>query len=234
MASRATRADRPTGAVHRVVVAGATGLVGRECVRAMLADPAFHVVALVRRADAFAPQPRLTLATIDYERLDATAAAALGGCDALLSALGTTIRTAGSQPAFRRVDHDYPLELARLGRAAGVGHFGLVSALGADAGSRVFYNRVKGETERDVLAVGYRSVAIVRPSLLLGDRDEVRPAEALGRLVGVFAPAAWRPVHARDVAGALVRRAAARRPGVEIVENAALRREAHVMQGGKR
>ena len=217
---------------HRVVVAGATGLVGGECVRAMLADPAFEVVALVRRPDALRPAPRLRIATVDHERLDETAVAALAGADAVVCALGTTIRAAGSQAAFRRVDHDYPVELARLGRAAGVAHFGLVSAVGADAGSAVFYNRVKGEVERDVRALGYASLAIARPSLLLGERAESRPVEALMSVVGVFAPSAWRPVRAGAVAAALVRRAAERRPGVEVVDNERLRREARGARGG--
>jgi uncharacterized protein YbjT (DUF2867 family) len=218
---------------HRVVVAGATGLVGRECVRAMLADRAFEVVALVRRAGALPEAPRLQVAVVDYERLADTAGAALDGADAILCALGTTIRTAGSKAAFRRVDHDYPVELARLGRAAGILHFGLVSAVGADASSRVFYNRVKGEVERDVRALGYASLAIARPSLLLGDRAEFRPAELLMGIAGRLAPAAWRPVPAEAVAAALVHRAAARRPGIEVLDNRALRHERVAQHGRK-
>lgn len=212
-------------ATHRVVVAGATGLVGGECVRAMLADPSFEVVALVRRADALPAARRLRLQVVDYERLAATAAGALDGAHAIICALGTTIRAAGSEAAFRRVDHDYPVALARLGRAARVEHFGLVSAIGAARSSRVFYNRVKGEVEFDVGALGYPSLAIARPSLLLGARAEFRPLEALMGLAGVVAPPAWRPVPAEAVAAALVRRAGARRPGTEVVENDALRRE---------
>jgi uncharacterized protein YbjT (DUF2867 family) len=212
-------------AKHRVVIAGATGLVGGECVRAMLTDPAFEVVALVRRAGTLPAAPRLRLAVVDFERLADTVGTALEGAHALVCALGTTIRAAGSQAAFRRVDHDYPVELADLGRAAGVAHFGLVSAVGADASSKIPYNRVKGEVERDVRALGYPSLAIVRPSLLLGQRAEFRPVEALMGFAGVFAPAAWRPVRAEGVAAALVHRAAARRPGLEIVENEVLRRE---------
>jgi uncharacterized protein YbjT (DUF2867 family) len=210
---------------HRVVVAGATGLVGRECVRALLAEPAFEVVALVRRPDALPAAPGLRPQVVDWDRLAATTSGAFDGTDAVLCALGTTIRAAGSQAAFRRVDHDYVVELARLGRAAGVAHFGLVSAVGADAASKVFYNRVKGEVEQAVRALGYPSLAIARPSLLLGERAEFRPVERLMGLAGVFAPSAWRPVRAEAVAAALVRRAAERAPGVEVVPNERLRRE---------
>jgi uncharacterized protein YbjT (DUF2867 family) len=209
---------------HRVLLAGATGLVGSHCLRRMLADDTFDVIALVRRPDALAPAPRLDVHVVDFERLEA-ATHAVRECTAILCALGTTIRTAGSEAAFARVDHDYPLALARLGRQAGVPHFGLVSAVGADAASRVFYNRVKGEVERDVRALGYPSLAIARPSLLLGPREEFRPAEWLGRFVGVLAPSQWRPVHASQVAHALVARAAHGAPGVEILDNATLRRE---------
>lgn len=213
---------------HRVVVAGATGLVGGECVRAMLADGGFDVVALVRRARGLPAAPRLRTVVVDYERLADGAGPTLEGADAIVCALGTTIRAAGSPAAFRRVDHDYAVELARLGGAAGVMHFGLVSAIGADAASRIFYNRVKGEVERDVRALGYASLAIARPSVLLGTRAKVRPAEALMAFAGVLAPRAWRPVAAERVAAALVRRAAARHPGVEILENDALGREARL------
>lgn len=221
-------------ATYRVVVAGATGLVGRECVRAMLADASFEVVALVRRADALPAAPRLRVAVVDYERLADTARTALAGAHAIVCALGTTIRAAGSEAAFRRVDHDYPVELARLGRAADVAHFGLVSAVGADPASTIFYNRVKGEAERDLGALGYPSLAIARPSLLLGQRAEFRPVEVLMGFAGVLAPPAWRPVRAEAVAAALVRRAAARRPGVEVVENRALRRESPAAPGTRR
>lgn len=221
-------------AKHRVVVAGATGLVGGECVRAMLADPSFEVVALVRRAGALPSAPRRRVAVVDYERLDESAGTVLDGADAIVCALGTTIRVAGSQAAFRRVDHDLPVELARLGRTAGVAHFGLVSAVGADVSSKVFYNRVKGEVERDVGALGYPSLAIARPSLLLGDRAEVRPVERLMSLAGVLAPVAWRPVPAESVAAALVRRAAERRPGLEVIDNAGLRREPRRLGRGDR
>ncbi len=131
--------------------------------------------------------------------------------DDLFCCLGTTIRKAGSQEAFKRVDHDYPLALARLGKTVGAQQFLLVSALGADAQSSVFYSRVKGETERDIAAIGLPKVSFMRPSILLGERHERRPGERAGIFVGkLIAPLLlgplrkYRPIHADDVAAAML------------------------------
>jgi uncharacterized protein YbjT (DUF2867 family) len=206
-----------------VVVAGSTGLVGRATVAALLAAPEVDAVtALVRRPWPDAPaHPKLTVAEIDFGRLEAVPL--LRVADAVVCALGTTMKQAGSQEAFRRVDHDYPVALARAAHEAGVRHFLLVSALGADPASRVFYNRVKGETEMDIRKLGFPCITIARPSLLVGPRAEFRLGEVLGRIAGAVAPPRWRPVRATRVAASLVdalRRAA---PGVDVLENRQLR-----------
>lgn len=205
-------------------VAGATGLVGQALVRQLAADGGWREVrALARRALV----PELGVSNvvpirIDYADLNATPDWTRG-VDHLFCALGTTIRQAGSQAAFRQVDFEYALAFAKAGLAHGARHFLLVSALGADAESWVFYNRVKGELERAVSALGFRSVTIARPSLLLGERAERRIGEQLGKVVGVLVPGRWRPVPATRVAAALV--AAAKRdvPGTEILDNRRLR-----------
>ena len=133
------------------------------------------------------------------------------------------MRQAGSEEAFRRVDFDYPVGLARATLARGARHFLLVSAVGASTNSRFFYNRVKGEVEAAIIALGFHSLTVARPSLLLGDRGTFRWVEQVGKVAGVLAPARWRPVAAESVARALI--AAARRdePGVRILENTDLR-----------
>jgi uncharacterized protein YbjT (DUF2867 family) len=206
------------------VVAGATGLVGQALVRQLAADGGWREVrVLVRRAlPAESGAPNVIPVRIDYADLDATPDWARG-VDHLFCALGTTIRQAGSQAAFRQVDFEYALAFAKAGLAHGARHFLLVSALGADAESRVFYNRVKGELERAVSALGFRSVTIARPSLLLGERAERRIGEQLGKLVGVLAPGRWRPVPATQVAAALVAAAKRDTPGKEILDNRQLR-----------
>ena len=114
------------------------------------------------------------------------------------------MRQAGSAEAFRRVDLDYPVALARAALARGARHFLLVTAVGASTDSRFFYNRVKGEVETAIAGLGFRTVTIARPSLLLGDRGTFRWAEQVGKVAGIFAPPRWRPVSADQVARALV------------------------------
>lgn len=205
------------------VVAGATGLVGQALVRQLAADDAWREVrALTRRElppDLSAPT--VVPIEVDYTRLEPPPSWA--AADHVFCALGTTMRQAGSEEAFRRVDFDYPVALARAALARGARHFLLVTAVGASATSRVFYNRVKGEVEVAITALGFRSVTIARPSLLLGDRGTFRWAEQLGKVAGLFAPARWRPVPAVRVARALIATAKRDEPGVGILENRDLR-----------
>jgi uncharacterized protein YbjT (DUF2867 family) len=211
-------------ALRHVLLVGATGLVGREVHRLLANDESVaRVTALVRRPLPVEQRhPKLVEAVVDFDALDGHSPPF--AVDQVICALGTTIRQAGSQEAFRRVDHDYPLRIAHLARAHGARHFLLVSAVGADAASRVFYNRVKGEVERDLLALGYPSVTIARPSLLEGDRTEVRVGERIAAKLGFLVPGRWKPVHVRQVARALVQAAREDLTGVRVLENAALRR----------
>lgn len=208
-----------------VMVLGATGLVGGELLRQLLARRGVtRVVAPGRRLvtpPAGIPREqaaKLDPRVVDFDRLERDAEA-FNGVTQIFCALGTTIRQAGSQERFRRVDQEYPLEAARLGLRLGARHFLLVSAIGADPDSRIFYNRVKGEVERDIRSLAYRAVTIVRPSLLLGERGEFRLGEEIGKLVGWLAPRRWAPVHARDVARVLVDAAERDEPGVRVVES---------------
>lgn len=205
---------------------GATGLVGGEVLRLAAADRRFaRVVALVRRALpspplAAADGPDLEQLVVDFRRPDAWRSRLQA--DAIVCALGTTIRKAGSKERFREVDHDLPLGIATLGRDEGARHFLLVSALGADPRSAVFYSRTKGLLEASIRGLGYPSLTILRPSLLLGARQETRVAEELGKRLSFLAPARYKPVTATNVARALLACALAAEPGVRIVESAAI------------
>lgn len=205
------------------LVAGATGLVGRECLRMLARDERIaEVRALVRRP--LPPElaaPRVRECRVDFHRLSEHAECF--EVDWVFCALGTTIRAAGSQAGFIRVDYDYVLAVARLARERGVRDFLVVSAMGADPHSRVFYSRVKGEMERALRELGFPSLTIARPSMLLGERAEFRLGEEIGKRLARLAPARWRPVHAAQVAAALVRAAHAAAPGVCILENPSLR-----------
>ncbi len=206
------------------VIAGATGLVGSELLAAIARARAYpRVFALARRA--LPPDfPGLRAVEARFDALDAVLGAVRPGAD-IFCCLGTTIRKAGSQAAFRAVDHGHVVALARWARTAGARRLLLVSALGADPDSRVFYNRVKGEAERDVRAQGPASVVVLRPSLLDGERTEQRPGErfalALARPLRALIPARLRPVPAADVAAALLDAARATSPP-PVLESASL------------
>ena len=206
-----------------VSIAGATGLVGGHCVYAFVARPEFEPVELLvrRPTPVLASERRAVARIVDFEQLPANQE--ILRTTHVISALGTTMRKAGSKEAFRRVDYDYPLSLARLALSRGARHFLLVSSVGADPESRFFYTRVKGELEDAILALGFRSVTIVRPSLLFGEREEFRPAESVGRYLMAVAPARYRPVHGRQVAAALLAAALADRPGATILESEQVR-----------
>jgi uncharacterized protein YbjT (DUF2867 family) len=202
-----------------VLLAGASGLVGRECIDLLLDDLTVRsLTAVVRRPlETGVKSERLSVEQIDFDHLDQRPT--LFAVDQIFCALGTTMRQAGSQSAFRRVDYEYPLRIAELGIKQGARHFLLVSALGADPKSRVFYNRVKGELEEAVAVLGYPALTIVRPSLLLGERTERRFGEEVAKRFAHLFPARLKPIHARRVAGALVQAAREDVPGCRRIES---------------
>ena len=206
-----------TSAGRSVLLAGASGLVGAEVLDQLKADASVTRIVVIGRRPMPSLDPRIQASVVDFDNLKSHAD--LFAVDQIICALGTTMKQAGSKEAFRRVDLEYPLEMARLGLAHGARHFLLVSALGADVESRVFYNQVKGELENALRPLGYRSVTIVRPSLLLGKRKEFRPFERLAMIVGEVVPGRYRPVRARDVAKALVTAARNDEPGLRIIES---------------
>ena len=197
-----------------ILVVGATGLVGKAVLARALADPRIgSVVAPTRRA--LDPHPKLNNPVVDFDDLPADAG--WWKTDAVICCLGTTIRQAGSQEAFRKVDFEYPLTVAGLARDHGVPAFCLVSSVGADAGSKVFYSRTKGEIENAIREVGFPSLTIVRPSVLVGDREEFRIGEKLAAFVFRIAPKRYRPVSGERVAASLLAAAIEAPPGSRII-----------------
>jgi uncharacterized protein YbjT (DUF2867 family) len=190
-------------------VVGATGLVGRALVDALLAEPRCEKVTALVRRPVERTHPKLESLEVDFEKLES----ALRGRSAThaFCCLGTTIKQAGTQAAFRRVDHDYPIAFGRAAVAGGAKKLLVVTALGADAQSSIFYNRVKGEVEAELSKLGARELHLFRPSLLLGERADRRPLEAMGMalakplgalLVGPLAR--YRAVEGAEVARAMV------------------------------
>ena len=203
------------------LVAGATGLTGKHLLEFLLADARYASVhALVRKA-ALQAHPKLSEHVIDFESLPK-----LPKTDDAFCCLGTTIRQAGSQAAFQKVDFDCVLNFATAAKVAGAKRFLVVSALGANAKSAVFYNRVKGEMENALKAMNFESLYIFRPSFLLGERAEARVGERLGiKVFSALAPLMIgparkvRPVEAKAVARGMVLAANGGVLGVQVVES---------------
>jgi uncharacterized protein YbjT (DUF2867 family) len=211
------------GEKRTALLVGATGLVGSHCLELLGSDPGYErVIALVRRKIAGPTSPKVEQHLIDFDHLDQLPASVRA--EDVFCALGTTIKQAGSEAAFRKVDLDYPVRIAQVMLDRGAQQFIVVSSLGANPKARVMYSRVKGEMEAAVSALAYRSITIVRPSLLLGERKEFRLGEELAKRVGFLMTASYKPVHARKVAAAMIAAAKRRSPGTHIVDSAAISR----------
>ena len=212
-----------------VWIAGATGLVGRALLSQLL-DKQLDVHALLRRAAPDLPKSKyLHPHQVDFTRL---ALDALPAPQVVYICLGTTIGVAGSQAAFRAVDFDAVVNVAKAAKAAGARRCAVVSAMGASASSAVFYNRVKGETEQALGKLGFERLVIARPSLLLGERAALGQPTRAGEIWGEritrpirgLIPAKWRPIEASRVAQAMAQAIAGDGPALEVLESDELQR----------
>jgi len=186
----------------RITVIGSTGLIGSEFLRNVEEGEYESVTAITRREiDGLLGKPFIRQVIHDFKDLESMRPDLKA--DVLVCALGTTIKTAGSQERFFEVDHDLPLKLAKIAREEGCKRFILVSSVGADARSKTFYLRVKGQLEAALKDIGFEALHILQPSMLLGDRLERRPGEALGKIVmkplSILIPWNYKPIHARQV-----------------------------------
>jgi len=208
----------------RVLLAGASGLVGTQVLRQLLADPRCSALVAPSRRPLQLTDPRLLNPVVDFAALPPEAR--WWQVDAAICALGSTMKQAGSREAFRRIDLGYPLAIANAVRGHGCPVFALNSAAGANPAAWVFYSRIKGELEQSLRGMDFQSLTLVRPGLIGGERAERRAGEHLaGKLLGTLAPVlprAWRINPAERIAAALVEAALAARPGVHVVGSAAL------------
>ena len=214
-------ASDSSAAPRRALLTGASGLVGSALLRMLLAGDAYQRISVLARREVALTDYRLSVRVVDFERI--AQLEDFPAVDDVYCCLGSTIKAAGSKAAFRRVDLDYVAELARCARRAGATRLAVVSAMGADSRSSVFYSRVKGDMETVVRALDYESVTIVRPSLLAGERVERRPGErvalAIAQPLSVLMPRRYRPIRASAVARALLHFQLQGRPGVRVVES---------------
>jgi uncharacterized protein YbjT (DUF2867 family) len=216
----------PSPQPRKALLVGATGLVGSALLPLLCDGPTYdEVQVLVRRAGLAAPA-KAKVHVVDFAHLPAD----LPAVDDVYVALGTTIKVAGSREAFRQVDLDFVVDTARAARRAGATRLAVVSALGANATSRVFYNRVKGEMQAAIAALGFDSVTIAQPALLVGDRaalgQPVRAVEVwatrLFSPIQGLVPKGVRPIKARDVAAALLAATLEGKPGVRVLSSGAM------------
>lgn len=202
----------------KLLLVGATGLVGRLVLDQALADSRISsVVALTRRG--LPPHPKLQAVQVNFDELPADAP--WWQADAVICALGTTMRIAGSRAAFKRVDYEYPLAVARLARKHGTPTYVLNSAVSANVSSRVFYLQVKGEVERDLASLNFASLTFARPGFIGGNREEFRAYErvmlAVLSAVGFLLPKRWRVNPAPTIARAMLDAAVRAEPGIHVI-----------------
>lgn len=209
------------------LLVGATGLIGTHCLDLLLDDDEYHTVTTLGRRPLGRTHPKLTHHVVDFDALE-DHEEVIAGQD-VFCCLGTTMKNAGSEAAFRKVDFEYPLAVGHHALANGAEQYLLISSLGASPDARVFYSRVKGQIEQAIVALGYEGTYIFRPSLLLGDRKESRLGEQISELaLRVLKPLLigglrkYRGIEARAVAGAMIDLAKQQPGGHQIYESDAI------------
>jgi len=189
------------------LLAGASGVTGAALLQLLLQHPDYNRVIVLVRKKLDLSHEKLEQRIVDYDKPEQLRVP----CDEVFCCLGTTMAKAKTKAQFYKVDHDYVLALGRETKAAGAKAMFVVSAVGANTKSLFFYNRVKGEMERDLAALGFERLCIFRPGLLLGKREERRQGEAFAKavyqLVNPLLPKAWKGIHPEQLTGAIMKAA---------------------------
>lgn len=203
-------------------VIGATGLIGSRLMNMLQVDEYFTAIRVISRRQVDFGTSKVEVHVIDFSDMNPYRHA-IEGSDAVFCAVGTTQKkTGGDEDAYRKVDYDIPVNAARFCAETGCHQFLLVSSIGANSSSGNFYLKLKGVVEEAVKAVGVTSVAIFRPSVLLGERSELRPGETIGKILmktfSFLLPSRMKPVYANDVAAAMLAAAKFQKTGTEVYE----------------
>ena len=205
------------------LLAGSTGLIGNQLLELLLADSNYSKVIALSRTPLPISNPKLENIVLEVEQLEKHAELT---ADDVFCCLGTTMKQAGSKAAFRKVDFDYPLQLAKILKSNGAQQFLLVSALGANNNSSIFYNQVKGEIEEAIKLIGFKALHIFRPSLLLGSRKEQRSGEDAAKvfykIFGFLIPKKYQGIESIKVARAMQAIARKEFVGVFVYESSIL------------
>lgn len=212
--------------MRTALVAGSTGLVGSQLLKTLLDSDRYSTVKAMTRSDLTVAHPKLIQVMVNFSKLEEYASALQA--DDVFCCLGTTMAKVRSKEKFREVDYEFPLKLASLTSGNGAKQFLIVTALGANKKSSIFYNQVKGEVEEAVSKQNFQAVHIFRPSLLLGPRTESRSAEDAAKLFykifGFLLPDRYKAIDSKKVAKAMLHYAALEERGI-------LFHESRVMQG---
>jgi uncharacterized protein YbjT (DUF2867 family) len=208
---------------HTALVIGATGLVGSHLLKQLLSDPEYTELKVFGRRPTGIKDPKLTEYEVDFDDVDSWREKLKG--EVLFSALGTTIKKAGSKDKQYKVDYTYQFEVAKAASEQEVKSYVLVSSIGANARSGVFYTRIKGELDEAIQKLDFQSIYILRPSGLMGEREEQRAGE--GVMIRITAALSgflpflrkYRPIPAAAVANAMIRLAANQKTETRIIEN---------------
>lgn len=207
------------------LLAGSTGLIGNQLLELLLADSHYSKIIALSRKPLSIANSKLENIVLEVEQLENHSQLK---ADDVFCCLGTTMKQAGSQAAFRKVDFDYPLQLAKIQKANGAQQFLLVSALGANKNSGIFYNKVKGEVEEAITSVGFKALHIFRPSLLLGSRKDHRSGEEAAKvfykIFGFLIPKKYQGLESIKVARAMQALAKQEHTGVSVYESNALQK----------
>lgn len=203
------------------LIAGATGLIGSQLLQHLLDDNRYTVVKAISRRPLTIAHPKLENIVFEFDQMEQQAYKLQA--DDAFCCLGTTIKKVKTKEKFRQIDFEFPLELAKITKANGAEQYLLVSALGADKKSKIFYNQVKGEAEEAIGQVGFTSFHIFRPSLLMGDRKENRSGEEAGKVffkyLGFLVPKKYKGIESIKVARAMQKIAAQHQRGTHIHES---------------
>jgi len=206
---------------------GSTGLIGGYLLDELLSDPYFDTVRVLIRRPIDITHAKLEKKIVDFNDSDSVLVA-LSNSDVVFCAIGSTMKKVkGDKEAYRKIDFEIPVNLARFCKMTGCEKFILVSSAGANAKSMNFYQRLKGETDEAVKEAGPKTIHIMRPSLLLGERKEFRPGENIGKAVmttlSFLIPEKYKAIQAKDVAKVMLALAKKNDEGVFIHENREIR-----------
>jgi uncharacterized protein YbjT (DUF2867 family) len=201
---------------------GSTGLIGGHVLELLLADEAFEKVVSFARKPLPIKHPKLKQRVVDFDNPESYEQFVKG--DVIFCCLGTTIKTAGSQAAFKKVDYEYPLEFAKAAKQNRVSHYLIITSIGATINTSNFYLKTKGEIESELTKLNFQSLTVLRPSMLLGNRKEFRIGEAIGKVVmtllsflfvGPFKK--YKAIHAKAVANAMVKQSKSANKGTQVI-----------------